>query len=43
MAALEHAQDGRDVYLVLDQAEEYFLYHADDGGPGRSPRHFQES
>ena len=28
------AQDGRDVYLVLDQAEEYFLYHADDAGPG---------
>ena len=22
------------MYLVLDQAEEYFLYHADDGGPG---------
>ncbi len=45
LEALEHAQDGRDVYLVLDQAEEYFLYHADDGGPGlvrrgtsRSPR-----
>ena len=34
LEALEHAQDGRDVYLVLDQAEEYFLYHADDGGPG---------
>ena len=32
-AALEHAQAERDVYLVLDQAEEYFLYHADDGGP----------
>jgi len=32
--ALERAQEGRDVYLVLDQAEEYFLYHADDGGPG---------
>lgn len=31
---LEDAQDGRDVYLVLDQAEEYFLYHADDAGPG---------
>ncbi len=28
------AQTGRDVYLVLDQAEEYFLYHADDTGPG---------
>ena len=28
------AQPDRDVYLVLDQAEEYFLYHADDGGPG---------
>ncbi|MGH3137142.1 MAG: eIF2A-related protein [Gaiellaceae bacterium] len=34
LQALEHAQEGRDVYLVLDQAEEYFLYHADDGGPG---------
>ncbi len=34
MTALEEAQSGRDVYLVLDQAEEYFLYHADDGGPG---------
>jgi WD40 repeat protein len=34
LEALEHAQDGRDVYLVLDQAEEYFLYHADDEGPG---------
>ena len=22
------------MYLVLDQAEEYFLYHADDSGPG---------
>jgi WD40 repeat protein len=31
---LAQAQSGRDVYLVLDQAEEYFLYHADDGGPG---------
>ena len=28
------AQSERDVYLVLDQAEEYFLYHADDVGPG---------
>ena len=36
--ALEDARDGRDVYLVLDQTEEYFLYHADDGGPDRSPR-----
>jgi WD40 repeat protein len=33
LGALEHAQVDRDVYLVLDQAEEYFLYHADDGGP----------
>ncbi len=31
---LERAQVGRDVYLVLDQAEEYFLYHADERGPG---------
>lgn len=30
---LEAAQAGRDVYLILDQAEEYFLYHADDQGP----------
>jgi WD40 repeat protein len=34
VAALDQAQAERDVYLVLDQAEEYFLYHADDGGPG---------
>ena len=34
VAVLERAQHARDVYLVLDQAEEYFLYHADDGGPG---------
>jgi WD40 repeat protein len=33
LAALENAQSERDVYLVLDQAEEYFLYHAEDGGP----------
>jgi WD40 repeat protein len=32
--ALERAQSRRDLYLVLDQTEEYFLYHADDGGPG---------
>jgi WD40 repeat protein len=32
--ALTAAQAERDVYLVLDQAEEYFLYHADDSGPG---------
>ena len=30
--ALEHAQSDRDVYLILDQAEEYFLYHRDDSG-----------
>ncbi len=34
LEALEHAQADRDVYLILDQVEEYFLYHADDGGPG---------
>ena len=34
LEALERAQSDRDVYLVLDQAEEYFLYHADDGGSG---------
>ncbi len=32
LGALE--QSGRDVYLVLDQAEEYFLYHADERAPG---------
>jgi WD40 repeat protein len=30
---LTRAQAERDVYLVLDQAEEYFLYQADDAGP----------
>ena len=34
LSALELAQSSRDVYVVLDQAEEYFLYHADDAGPG---------
>src|SRR5207344_146709 len=34
LEALEQAQTGRDVYLILDQAEEYFLYHADERGPG---------
>jgi WD40 repeat protein len=34
LEVLERAQSDRDVYLVLDQAEEYFLYHADDAGPG---------
>ena len=34
LEALERAQADRDVYLVLDQAEEYFLYHADDRGAG---------
>jgi WD40 repeat protein/DNA-binding transcriptional ArsR family regulator len=29
--ALERAQVDRDVYLLLDQAEEYFLYHSGDG------------
>ena len=28
------AQPDRDVYVILDQAEEYFLYHDDDEGPG---------
>jgi WD40 repeat protein len=32
--ALERAQSGRDVYVVLDQAEEYFLYHGDEDKPG---------
>ena len=30
--ALALAQSDRDVYLILDQAEEYFLYHQDDAG-----------
>jgi WD40 repeat protein len=34
LESLDRAQSGRDVYLMLDQAEEYFLYHADDAGPG---------
>jgi len=34
LAALTRVQAERDVYVVLDQAEEYFLYHADDAGPG---------
>ena len=33
IAALELAQSNRDVYLVLDQAEEYFVYHAGERGP----------
>jgi WD40 repeat protein len=33
LEALEQAQSGRDVYVVFDQAEEYFLYHAEDRGP----------
>src|SRR5262249_48263397 len=32
--ALDRAQAERDVYVILDQAEEYFLYNADDAGPG---------
>jgi WD40 repeat protein len=28
---VERAQRERDVYLVLDQAEEYFVYHAEEG------------
>jgi Novel STAND NTPase 1/WD domain, G-beta repeat len=34
LEVLERAQAARDVYVILDQAEEYFLYHADDTGPG---------
>jgi dipeptidyl aminopeptidase/acylaminoacyl peptidase len=34
LEALERAQSERDVYLVLDQVEEYFLYHAEDRGHG---------
>src|SRR5262249_11197901 len=34
LEALENAQSNRDVYLIFDQAEEYFLYHGDAGGPG---------
>jgi WD40 repeat protein len=31
--ALDAAGRGRDVYLILDQFEEYFLYHAREEGP----------
>ncbi len=31
---------GGDVYVVLDQLEEYFLYHRDEEGPGRLPTSF---
>jgi WD40 repeat protein len=34
LEVLAHAQSERDIYLILDQAEEYFLYHADDAGAG---------
>jgi WD40 repeat protein len=34
VAAIERAQSERDVYLILDQTEEYFLYHVDDDGQG---------
>lgn len=34
LEVLERVQAKRDVYVILDQAEEYFLYHADDAGPG---------
>jgi WD40 repeat protein len=34
LAALTRVQAERDVYVVLDQAEEYFLYHPGDAGPG---------
>jgi WD40 repeat protein len=33
LTTLIDAQSDRDVYLILDQTEEYFLYHADDAGP----------
>ena len=32
LVALERAQAAHDVYLVLDQVEEYFLYHAGEQG-----------
>jgi WD40 repeat protein len=32
--ALTEVRDVDDAYLILDQFEEYFLYHADDGKPG---------
>lgn len=32
LSVLADAQADRDVYLILDQAEEYFLYHAEDAG-----------
>jgi WD40 repeat protein len=31
---LADVRDAGEAYLILDQFEEYFLYHADDGGPG---------
>jgi WD40 repeat protein len=32
LGVAERAQATRDVYLILDQAEEYFTYHGDAGG-----------
>jgi WD40 repeat protein len=33
-SAVERAQESRDVYLILDQAEEYFLYQPEETGDG---------
>ena len=33
-AAQDAAEAGREAYLILDQFEEYFLYHADEEGEG---------
>ena len=40
LEALEDAQRDRDVYLVLDQAEEYFCITRMTAGRSRSPRRF---
>jgi WD40 repeat protein len=31
---LDDVRTGEEAYLILDQFEEYFLYHGDDDGPG---------
>ena len=37
LAARAAAEEGRDVYMILDQFEEYFLYHAGEEGEGSLP------
>jgi WD40 repeat protein len=41
-AARDAATVGRDVYLILDQFEEYFLYHAGEEGDGTLPDQLAE-